>query len=132
MSRAVAEWVGKNDDTAVPDRVRLRVFAKADECCTSCTRKIRAGETWTCEHVIALINWRKTDDTPHGNRESNLGVTCSNCLAPKNAADVAEKSQVYDMRRKSVLPKKRGTWGAGRGTPWKAKIGGGVVRRERA
>lgn len=104
MARAVEEWVGKDDDTAIPDRVRLRVFDKADGRCT-CTKKIRVGEKWTLEHVIALVNWLKTDEQPHGNRESNLGVTCCNCLKPKNDADVAEKSAVYEKRKKHVLPK---------------------------
>jgi 5-methylcytosine-specific restriction protein A len=103
--RAVDEWIGKNDDTAIPDRVRDRVFAKAEKCCTICGRPLRAGEVWTCEHVIALINWRSTAEQPLGNRESNLGVTCCNCLSGKNAADVSEKSDVYKTRLKMVLPK---------------------------
>lgn len=105
MSRAVEEWVGKDDNTAIPDRVRDRVFAKAGKRCTICTRLLRTGERWTCEHIIALINWLATPEQPHGNRESNLGCTCCNCLAPKNAADVGEKSAVYQTRLKMVLPK---------------------------
>lgn len=105
MARSVKEWVGKTDDTAIPDRVRVRVFEKAGGCCTICGRKIRAGERWTLEHVVALINWLKTPEAPHGNREKNLGVTCCNCLPGKNAADQAEKSAVYHKRRKSLLPK---------------------------
>lgn len=105
MARTVKEWVGKDDNTAIPDRVRDRVFTKAGKRCTICTRLLRAGEAWTCEHIIALINWVATKLQPHGNRESNLGVTCCNCLAPKNAADVAEKSGVYQKRLKMVLPK---------------------------
>lgn len=98
MSRAVTSWVGATDDTPVPPRVRIRVFDRFDQCCTICTRRIRPGETWTCEHVIALINGG-------ANAESNLGVTCCNCLPDKNAADVAEKSSVYQKRAKHVLPK---------------------------
>lgn len=105
MARDVEEWVGANDNTPVPDRVRLRVLAKADHRCTICTRKLRPGEKWTCEHVIALINWLATVLQPHGNRESNLGVTCCNCLPVKNAADVAEKSDVAEKAKKHWLPK---------------------------
>lgn len=104
-ARAVEEWVGATADSAVPDRVRDRVFTKAERRCTICRRPLRAGEKWTCEHVIALINWRETEAEPHGNRETNLGVTCCNCLQPKNAADVGEKSRVYEKRLKLVLPK---------------------------
>jgi|GEM_PF-1449740 len=105
MGRELDEWVGATADSAIPDRVRLRVYDKAKQSCTICTRPLRAGEKWTLEHVIALINWLPTELMPHGNRESNLGVTCCNCLAPKNAADVAEKSDTYDKRRKHILPK---------------------------
>src|SRR5262245_45572141 len=93
MPRSVAEWIGKTDDAPVPPRVRLRVFERENGKCHACRRKIRPGEKWTCEHVIALEN--------HGpNRESNLALTCSNCLPNKNAADAAEKSKTYAVRSK--------------------------------
>lgn len=131
MSRSVDEWEGKTDDTAIPDRVRVRVFQRANGMCGQCRRMIRAGETWTLEHVIALINWRITAAQPHGNRESNLGVTCCNCIAPKNAADVAIKSETYGMAKKHLLPRKaKGRPMAGtKASGWKQKIGGGWERR---
>lgn len=103
MPRAVEEWVGKTDDTAIPPRVRDRVFTAKEGRCHKCTREIAAnrGESFTCEHVTALINWRPTEAAPHGNRESNLDLTCENCLPAKNAEDVAEKSKVYQKRIKS-------------------------------
>jgi hypothetical protein len=101
MPRAVKKWIGKDDNTPVPPRVRDRVLTAKGEKCHACGRQIRTGEKWTCEHLIALINWRATAEAPHGNRESNLDVTCCNCLAPKNAADVAEKSIVYSKRLKA-------------------------------
>lgn len=103
MARSVDLWIGKNDDTPVPDRVRVRVFDRKAGRCHRCTRKVLTGERWTCEHLIALINWRATEDEPHGNRESNLDVTCCNCLPDKNAEDVAEKSEVYQDRKRHVL-----------------------------
>jgi hypothetical protein len=48
--------------------------------------------------MIALINGGQ-------NRESNLDVTCDWCLPAKNAEDVAEKSRVYHMASKHVLPR---------------------------
>ena len=102
MARAVPEWVGKDDNTPVPDRVRLRVYDAKGGRCHMCGKKIRAGEKWICEHLIALINWLKTDEKPHGNRETNLDLTCCNCLPDKNAADVAEKSDVYKTRSKHL------------------------------
>ncbi len=116
--------MGATPDTAVPPRVRVRVFERMNGRCGVCTRKIRAGEPWTCEHLVALINGGE-------NRETNLGVTCQNCLPAKNAADVAEKSAVYRKKAKHL--------GAGstaarpipgsKASPWKKRMDGTVERR---
>lgn len=99
--RSVEEWIGKNDDEPVPPRVRLRVFDRFNGKCTICTRKVLVGERWTCEHVKAIANGGQ-------NHESNLGVTCCNCLADKNADDLAEKSDVYHKRARHLgIPLKR-------------------------
>lgn len=103
MARDVGEWVGTDDNAPIPDRVRIRVFDRKKGRCHRCTRKVLTGERWTCEHMIALINWRPTAEHPHGNRETNLDVTCCNCLPAKNAKDVAEKSEVYQDRKRHVL-----------------------------
>ena len=122
MSRSVAEWIGASDDSVPPPRVRLRVWERCKGLCHLCTRIIRAGERWTLEHIIALINGGE-------NRESNLGLTCTNCLPIKNGADMAEKSAVAETRKAHILPKPLSTWGAGRGSKWKKKINGQTVPR---
>lgn len=100
MPRSVKEWQGRTDDTPVPDRVRLRVFDAKEQRCHSCGRKINgATESWTCEHLISIINGGE-------NRESNLDLTCCNCLPAKNAADVAIKSRTAKLRKKTILPRK--------------------------
>lgn len=95
MSRSTEEWVAKHDDQAIPPRVRMRVFTAKSGKCHRCSRKIGAGEPWTCEHLIAIINGG-------ANRESNLDVTCCFCLPVKNAEDVAEKSRVYRKAAKNI------------------------------
>jgi 5-methylcytosine-specific restriction enzyme A len=96
MTRSVPEWIGKTSNTDVPPRVRARVFLAKGGRCHRCTRKVNASiEPWTCEHLIALVNDGE-------NRESNLGVTCENCLPAKNAEDVAEKSKVARKRVKDM------------------------------
>lgn len=99
MPRSVEEWIGATPDTPVPPRVRLRVFEAKHGRCHRCTRNIAAGEAWTCEHMIAIINGGE-------NRERNLDVTCSWCLPAKNAEDVAEKSKVARVRRRHAGIKK--------------------------
>lgn len=88
-ARTVAEWIGATPDTAVPPRVRLRVLEKFKHACAGCTRSIATGDPWTCDHKQALINSGE-------NRERNLQPLCAWCDPPKTAADVAEKSKVYD------------------------------------
>lgn len=106
MARTVSEWIGKNDDTAVPPHVRLRVFLRADGKCAECGLKI-PGKRWICDHRIALINGGE-------NRESNLGPIHEACDKTKTAADVAEKATVYRKAAKNVgirlssAPKMRG------------------------
>lgn len=101
MPRSIEEWIGRNDDDPPPPRVRVRVFARCKGKCGICGRKLSAGDKWTCEHVVALINRGE-------NRENNLGVTCSWCLPGKNARDVKEKSRIYKKQRKHLGVKHKG------------------------
>jgi 5-methylcytosine-specific restriction protein A len=125
MSRTVDEWIGKTDDTAAPPRVRLRVWERCKGKCGQCGRTIKAGETWTLEHLKALINGG-------ANREANLGVTCNWCLPKKNAEDVAEKSRSYRKRVKHAGIKRKSSrpLPGSKGSPWKQTIGHGWVRRD--
>jgi 5-methylcytosine-specific restriction endonuclease McrA len=95
MTRSIPEWIGETPDTPPPPRVRVRVFDAKGGQCHRCTREIRPGDAWTCEHVKALINGGE-------NRESNLDITCEWCLPVKNAEDVSEKSRVYESRKRHL------------------------------
>jgi hypothetical protein len=89
MSRSVPEWIGKSSDSAVPPRVRLRIFLRYDgRCQCGCNRPIRPGEAWECEDTIALVNGGER-------RESNLKPWLAEHHKNKTRADVAEKSRVY-------------------------------------
>lgn len=116
MSRSVDEWIGKNDDTAIPTRVRIRVFDAAHGQCHCCGRKISAGEYWQADHIIALINGG-------ANAESNLRPACRNCCYTKTAEDQAEKSVVAAKRKGHALPRQKPK------SLWKRKVDGTVVRR---
>src|SRR4051812_8130380 len=91
MSRSVVEWRGKTDDSAIPPRVRLRIFERFNGVCSLSDRKIRAGEKWDCDHIVALINGGE-------HRESNLAPVLRGPHKAKTAEDVAEKSKVYRKR----------------------------------
>jgi 5-methylcytosine-specific restriction protein A len=96
MIRALPEWIGKNADSAVPPRVRVRIFDRYEgRCQCGCNRKIMAGERWDCEDTIAIINGGQR-------RESNLKPWLSEHHPKKTAADVAEKSRVYRKRANHI------------------------------
>lgn len=87
MTRTVKEWIGRNPDSKIPARVRLRVFEAHGGMCHRAKRKIMAGEPWAIDHVIALINGGE-------NRENNLAPILVDKHKAKTADDVAEKAKV--------------------------------------
>lgn len=93
--REVPEWIGKTDDTAIPPRVRVRVFDRHGGVCHLSGRRIRAGEAWDCDHIVALANGGS-------HRESNLAPALKAPHRQKTAADVAEKSMVARKRAKHL------------------------------
>lgn len=121
--RSLEEWRGKDGDAVPPPRVRVRVFDRCEGKCHACKRKIRPGDKWTLEHIVALINGGE-------NRENNLGLTCAWCLPGKNAEDVAEKSKVYETRAKHLgIKAKKRPFPGGRGDKFKKRMNGTVERR---
>ena len=54
--RSVDEWQGKTDDSAIPPRVRLRIFERHNGICQLSQRKIMPGDEWQVDHIVAL--WR--------------------------------------------------------------------------
>ena len=93
MSRTVDEWIGKTDDSKAPPRVRQRIFDRDKGACHVCKLKIKVGETWEADHVIAVINGGE-------NREKNLAPAHSHCHLGKTNRDVKEKSKVAKVRAK--------------------------------
>lgn len=100
--RVTELWCGKNDDTRPPDRVRARVFLRFNGACQcGCMRKIRPGEKWQLDHVDALINGGRND-------ESNLQPLLVEHHLNKTRADVAMKSAAYRKRSKHIGIKRAG------------------------
>lgn len=95
MSRSVPEWRGASDDTAPPPRVKARVFLAHDGVCHLSGRKIRPGDVWQCDHVVAIINGGE-------NRESNLAPALAEAHREKTAEDVAIKSKTARIRAKHL------------------------------
>lgn len=122
MSRTVDEWIGKNDNAAIPPRVRVRIFDRCGGICHLSGRRIRSGEAWDCDHIVALVNGGQ-------HRESNLAPALKAFHQEKTRADVAEKSLVYRKRSKHLGIKKPSRFPGSRDSKFKKRIDGTVVLR---
>lgn len=123
MSRELSEWIGKDDNTAIPARVRLRVFLKFGGQCSVCGRKLVAGERWDCDHIFAIVLGGE-------NRERNLRPLCEFCHGRKTADDVFVKAKVARVAKKHLgIKRSRSSFATNRDSIWKKKMSGEVVRR---
>lgn len=124
MSRTLPEWIGRTPDTAPPPHVRLRVFQRyGGKCQCGCFRRIRSGESWDCDHEIALINGGE-------NHERNLRPVLSAHHQDKTASDVAEKSKVYAVALKHAgLDQPSRPMPCGKNSGFKKTMRGAVVER---
>ncbi len=116
--RTVDIWIGKTDDTPVPARVKLRVFAEFNGECANCTLKIIGKLRPAYDHIIALVNGGQ-------NSEFNLQLLCVPCHKDKTKSDVAEKSKVNRVKAKHIGLKKPRTM-----TRWR-KFDGSIVEAKR-
>lgn len=123
MTRAVEEWIGKTNDTAVPPRVRLRVFERFGGVCQETGRKIQPGDEWDCDHALALVNGGE-------HRESNLRPVLREAHRVKTAQDVAIKAKADRVRKKHLgIYESKTPLPGGRKSKWKRKVSGEWVRR---
>lgn len=97
--RSVTEWIGKNDDSAIPDRVKERILRRSGDCCVRCARKIGGKLRPEFDHVTPLILGGQ-------NRESNIQLLCNECHGAKTKLDVKIKAKVARVRQKTFGLKK--------------------------
>ena len=95
MPRSVPIWQGRTDDSAVPPRVKLRVWDREQGKCHRCRRDIPADDAWIIEHRQAII-------LGGANAEGNLCLSCSWCKPAKDAEDVAQKAKTAAVRSKHL------------------------------
>ena len=98
--RTVEEWIGKNDDSPVPPRVRLRIFQRCNGVCYLSKRRIRPGDKWDLEHKTALCNGGE-------NRESNLAPALVIPHRAKTKIDRRIKAKNDRVRKRHLGIKKR-------------------------
>lgn len=121
--RSVDEWIGKDDDTPIPERVRVRIWTRHGGRCHCCGRLILVGEAWDCDHVVALINGGQ-------HRENNLRPILVEHHRKKTLDDVRAKSYTYRVRKKHLgLKKAKRPMPGSKASGWKKKMDGSVVKR---
>lgn len=97
--REVKEWVGANDNTAIPPRVKERIARKAGDCCQNCKRPVGGRLRPEFDHVTPLILGGR-------HAESNLQLLCSECHSAKSKLDVRLKARVAKSRQRKLGIKK--------------------------
>lgn len=102
MPRSVKEWVGKTDDSKIPDHVKSRILKRYDDRCYLTGVPIRPGDEIDFDHIIALVLWTGEG---HGNRESNIAPARRQAHREKTKQDVAAKAKSDRVRKKHILPR---------------------------
>jgi 5-methylcytosine-specific restriction endonuclease McrA len=123
MSRSVEAWVGRTDDTAIPPRVRLRVWEAACGRCQICGRKLGPADKWDVDHITAIVNGG-------AHSEANMQVACSWCHKAKTAEDVATKAKGARIRmRHAGIKRKSRPMPGSKASGIKRRMDGTVERR---
>lgn len=79
----------------------LKIFQARGGTCAECgpKRKLRPGDDWDVDHIIALENGGTDDDR-------NLQVLCEWCHKPKTADDHGKSAKGRRMAVKHQVPRK--------------------------
>lgn len=101
--RSIPEWKGMTPDAAIPARVLLRVFERADKCCALCSQRLRAGR-WHADHIKPL--WAATNGE-NLHRETNLHALCEACHAGKTGKEAGQRAEAVRHRKKAAGIKRR-------------------------
>lgn len=121
--RSNDEWIGKHPDSAIPPRVRLRIFEAHGGICHITGRKIRPGDKWDCDHIIALCNGGE-------HRESNLAPAIREAHRAKTAEDVAQRAKDDRVRKKHLgIHRPKQIVPGSKASRWKKKLDGTVLPR---
>lgn len=98
--RSVEEWIGATPDSAIPERVKLRIWEREGGRCYLTKKKILPGDAYEFEHVIALSCGGE-------NRESNIRLALKDKHREKTAADRNTSAKLDRIAKKH-----RGIWPA--------------------
>ena len=97
--RAVPEWIGKTDDAAIPDRVKLRIWSRENGRCHLSGKVILPGDKYEFEHIHSLSLGGE-------HRESNIALALYGPHKVKSADDRKQqaKSDRIIKRHRGIRP----------------------------
>lgn len=121
--RSVDEWIGKTDDSRPPPRVQVRIFERHHGICHISGRKIRTGEKWEVEHILAISLGGE-------NRESNMAPALVGPHKGKTAQDRKTKARNDKIRKNHLGVRAPSKMAGSRNSRFKKKLNGQVVLRD--
>lgn len=95
MARTVKEWIGKNDDAAIPTGVKRRIVNRQDGCCALTGKPFGPGNKPEYDHKVAL--WLGGE-----HRESNLQAICKEEHKAKTQAEATVRAKVNKVQDKHL------------------------------
>jgi 5-methylcytosine-specific restriction protein A len=97
VSRAVANWVGRNDDAMPTDAVRRRIYARQSGLCAcGCTRTMDMNipNSIDCDHIKPLIDGGL-------NVEANLQLLLREHHAVKTSTEATQRAEARHHQAKA-------------------------------
>lgn len=119
MSRSVAEWIGRTDDSTPTDACKLRILDRQGNRCASTGAEFTPTNKPDFDHLVPL--WLGGE-----NRESNLQAISGASHKRKTQAEATVRAKINSVRKKHLLSKKKSD---GWNSRFKRKIDGSIVDR---
>lgn len=94
--RSVPEWIAKNDNAKIPDRVKVRILERENFTCHLTGLKIDPlRDEYDFDHRLALILGGE-------HREANLFPALRSAHRRKTAVEMAVKSKIARVKKKHL------------------------------
>jgi 5-methylcytosine-specific restriction endonuclease McrA len=91
----VPEWVGATPDSAIPTRVKLRIWERCGGRCAISGKKLMPGDAYDFDHIIAL-------SSGGSNSEANLQLVSREAHKAKTRDDVKAKAKIARVKAKHL------------------------------
>ena len=82
---------------SLTDQQSAALFLERGGKCGICGRKVRSGERWDWDHILALSNGGQND-------RDNLQIACGICHASKTKADAKTAAKTRSVATRGIVP----------------------------